>query len=99
MMNITGSLLHKKSFQLKNQQYQLKLLINLQESPVPMEAEIVATQEALLESLSLSSSSSDKSLTHQKEKIPISQTPQRIPHTQKEAGRTNKTFISEHDQS
>ena len=37
-------------------------------SHVPTEAEIVATHEALLESLTLSSSSSDKSLTHQKEK-------------------------------
>ena len=33
-------------------------------SHVPTEAEIVATHEALLESLTLSSSSSDRSLTH-----------------------------------
>ena len=38
----------------------------------PTEAEIVATHEALLESLTLSSSSSDRSLMHQKEKIPTS---------------------------
>ena len=57
-------------------------------SHVPTEAEIVATHEALLESLTLSSSSSDKSLTHQKEKIPTSQIPKTIPSIKKEAGRT-----------
>ena len=36
----------------------------LPESHVPMEVELVVTQEALLESLSISSSSSDKSITH-----------------------------------
>ena len=41
-------------------------------SHVPTEAEIMATHEALLESLTLSSSSSDRSLTHQKENIPTS---------------------------
>ena len=35
-------------------------------SHVPTEAEIMATHEALLESLTLSSNSSDRSLTHQK---------------------------------
>ena len=45
-------------------------------SHAPTEAEIVATHEALLESLTLSSSSSDRSLTHQKEKIPTSPIPQ-----------------------
>ena len=58
-------------------------------SHAPTEAEIVATQEALLESLTLSSSSSDRSLMHQKEKIPTSQIPKIIPSTQKEAGRTH----------
>ena len=53
-------------------------------SHVPTEAEIVA----LLESLTLSSSSSDRSLTHQKEKIPTSRIPKTIPSTTKEAGRT-----------
>ena len=56
-------------------------------SHTPTEAEIVATHEALLESLTLSLSSSDRSLTHQKEKIPTSQIPKIIPSTQKEAGR------------
>ena len=55
---------------------------------VPTEAEIVATHEALLESLTLSSSSSDRSLMHQKEKIPTSQIPKTIPSIIKEAGRT-----------
>ena len=54
-------------------------------SHVPTEAEIMATHEALLESLTLSSSSSDRSLMHQKEKIPTSQIPKTI---KKEAGRT-----------
>ena len=54
-------------------------------SHVPTEAEIVATHEALLESLTLSSSSSDRSLTHQKEKITTSQIPKTIPSTKKEA--------------
>ena len=57
-------------------------------SHVPTEAEIVATHEALLESLTLSSSSSDRSLTHRKEKIPTSQISKTIPSTKKEAGRT-----------
>ena len=57
-------------------------------SPVPTEAEIVATHEALLESLTLSSSSADRSLTHQKKKIPTSQIPKTIPSTTEETGRT-----------
>ena len=57
-------------------------------SHVPTEAEIVATHEALLESLTLSSSSSDRSLTHQKKKIPTSQIPKTIPSTKREARRT-----------
>ena len=57
-------------------------------SHIPTEAEIVATHEALLESLTLSSSSSDRSLMHQKEKIPTSQIPKTIPSIKKEAGRT-----------
>ena len=57
-------------------------------SHVPTEAEIVATHEALLESLTLSSSSSDRSLMHQKEKIPTSQIPKTITSIKKEAGRT-----------
>ena len=57
-------------------------------SHVPTEVEIMATHEALLESLTLSSSSSDRSLIHQKEKIPTSQIPKTIPSTTKEAGRT-----------
>ena len=57
-------------------------------SHIPTEAEIVATHEALLESLTLSSSSSDRSLTHQKEKIPTSQIPKTIPSIKKETGRT-----------
>ena len=57
-------------------------------SHAPTEAEIMATHEALLESLTLSSSSSDRSLTHQKEKIPTSQLSKIIPSTQKEAGKT-----------
>ena len=57
-------------------------------SHVPTEAEIVATHEALLESLTLSSSSSDRSLTHQKEKIPTLQIPKTIPSTKREAKRT-----------
>ena len=56
-------------------------------SHVPTEAEIVATHEALLENLTLSSSSSDKSLTHKKEKIPTSQIPKAIPSTKREARR------------
>ena len=48
----------------------------------------------MLESLSLSLSSSDRSLTHQKKKIPTSQIPQMIPHTQTEARRTHPTLIS-----
>ena len=59
-----------------------------QASHAPTEAEIVATHEALLESLTLSSSSSDRSLTHQKEKIPTSQLSKIIPSTQKEARKT-----------
>ena len=58
-------------------------------SHAPTEAEIVAIQEALLGSLTLSSSSSDRSVTHQKEKIPTSQVPKIIPSTQKEARRTH----------
>ena len=42
-------------------------------SHIPTEAEIMATHEALLESLTLSSSSSDGSLTHKKGNIPTSQ--------------------------
>ena len=57
-------------------------------SHVPTGMEIMATHEALLESLTLSSSSSDRSLTHQKEKIPTSQIPKTIPSTTKEARRT-----------
>ena len=53
-------------------------------SHVPTEVEIVAIHEALLESLTLSSSSSDRPLTHQKEKIPTSQIPKTIPSTKKE---------------
>ena len=56
-------------------------------SHVPTEAEIMATHEALLESLTLSSSSSDRSLTHQKKKIPTSQIPKTIPSTTEETGR------------
>ena len=58
-------------------------------SHTPTEAEIVATHEALLESLTLSLSSSDRSLMHQKENIPISQIPKIIPSTQKEARKTH----------
>ena len=57
-------------------------------SHVPTEVEIMATHEALLESLTLSSSSSDRSLTHQKEKIPTSQIPKTTPSTIKETERT-----------
>ena len=57
-------------------------------SHVPTEAEIMATHEALLESLTLSSSSSDRSLTHQKENISTSQIPKTIPSTIEETGRT-----------
>ena len=57
-------------------------------SHVPTEAEIMATHEALLESLTLSSSSSDRSLTHQKKKIPTSQIPKTIPSTTEETRRT-----------
>ena len=57
-------------------------------SHVPTEVEIMATHEALLESLTLSSSSSDRSLTHQKKKISTSQIPKTIPSTTKETGRT-----------
>ena len=57
-------------------------------SHVPTEAEIMATHEALLESLTLSSSSSDRSLTHQKENIPTSQIPKTIPSTTEETRRT-----------
>ena len=57
-------------------------------SHVPIEAEIMATHEALLESLTLSSSSSDRSLTHPKQKIPTSQMPKTTPSTIKETGRT-----------
>ena len=57
-------------------------------SHVPTEAEIVATHEALLESLTLSSRSLDRSLTHQKEKITTSQIPKSIPSTKKEAEKT-----------
>ena len=55
-------------------------------SHAPTEAEIVATHEALLESLTLSLSSSDRSLTNQK--IPTSQIPKTIPSTKKEARKT-----------
>ena len=48
----------------------------------------MATHEALLESLTLSSSSLDRSLTHQKEKITTSQIPKTIPSTEKEAEKT-----------
>ena len=41
-----------------------------------------------MESLTLSSSSSDRSLTHQKENIPTSQIPKTIPSTTEETGRT-----------
>ena len=58
-------------------------------SHAPTEAEIVATHETLLESLTLSSSSSDRFLMHQKEKMPTSQIPKIVPSTQKEAGRTH----------
>ena len=57
-------------------------------SHVPTEAEIVAAHEALLESLTLSSCSSDRSLTHQKEKIATSQIPKTIPSSKKEAEKT-----------
>ena len=57
-------------------------------SHVPTEAEIMATHEALWESLTLSSSSSDRSLTHQKKQIPTSQIPKTIPSTIEETGRT-----------
>ena len=57
-------------------------------SHVPTEAEIMATHEALLESLTLSSSSSDRSLTHQKENIPTLQISKTIPSTTEETGRT-----------
>ena len=57
-------------------------------SHIPTAAETVATHEALLKSLTLSSSSSDRCLTHQKEKIPTSQIPKTIPSTKKEAGKT-----------
>ena len=48
----------------------------------------MATHEALLESLTLSSSSSDRSLTHQKETIPTSQIPKTIASTKKEVRKT-----------
>ena len=57
-------------------------------SHVPTEVEIMATHEALLESLTLSSNSSDTSLTHQKEKIHTSQIPKTIPSITEETGRT-----------
>ena len=57
-------------------------------SHIPTEAEIMATHEALLESLTLSSSSSDRSLTHKKENIPPSQISKTMPSTTEETGRT-----------
>ena len=57
-------------------------------SHIPTEAEIMATHEALLESLTLSSSSSDRSLTHKKENIPTSQISKTMPSTTEETGRT-----------
>ena len=57
-------------------------------SHIPTEAEIMATHEALLESLTLSSSSSDRSITHKKENIPTSQIPKTIPSTTEETRRT-----------
>ena len=57
-------------------------------SHIPNEAEIMATHEALLESLTLSSSSSDGSLTHKKENIPTSQISKTMPSTTEETGRT-----------
>ena len=57
-------------------------------SHIPTEAEIMATHEALLESLTLSSSSTDRSLTHKKKNIPTSQISKTIPSTTEETGRT-----------
>ena len=53
-------------------------------SHIPTEAEIMATHEALLESLTLSSSSSDGSLTHKKENIPTSQVFKTMPSNTEE---------------
>ena len=53
-------------------------------SHIPTEAEIMATHEALLESLTLSSNSSDGSLTYKKENIPTSQISKTIPSTTEE---------------
>ena len=57
-------------------------------SHIPTEAEIMTTHEALLESLTLSSSSSDRSLTHKKENIPTSQISKTMPSTTEETRRT-----------
>ena len=57
-------------------------------SHIPTEAEIMATHEALLESLTLSSSSSNRSLTHKKENIPTSQISKTMPSTTEETRRT-----------
>ena len=57
-------------------------------SHIPTEAEIMATHEALLESLTLSSNSLDGSLTHKKENIPTSQISKTMPSTTEETGRT-----------
>ena len=56
-------------------------------SHIPTEAEIMETHEALLESLTLSSNSSDGSLTHKKENIPTSQISKTMPSTTEETGR------------
>ena len=48
----------------------------------------MATHEALLESLTLSSSSSDRSVTHKKENIPTSQISKTMPSTTEETRRT-----------
>ena len=53
-------------------------------SHIPTEAEIMATHEALLESLTLSSSGSDGSLTHRKENISTSQVSKTMPSNTEE---------------
>ena len=57
-------------------------------SHIPTEAEIIATHEALLESLTLSSSGLDGSLTHRKENIPTSQVSKTMPSNTEETRRT-----------
>ena len=90
MMNIIGSLM-QETLPTPGLTVPVTTVYQPPASHVPTEAEIVATHEALLENLTLSSSSSNRSLTHQKEKIPASQISKTIPSTEREAGRTYPT--------